>query len=371
MHQLTVVLLVAAVWILPQSARGQEATPAAKPSVRLIYPNGLAVDRDGQVVISDLGNHSIVRRDAQGRLTKIAGTGKPGFTGDGGPAVDARLNAPFDVLVLRDEQAILIADTYNHRIRRIDREGRITTIAGNGKSALAGDGGPAAEASLQLPQGIAVDSAGNLYIADTFNHVIRRVDSAGMITTVAGSEGGLAGDGELATKAQLNLPMAVAVDAEGCIYISDAGNSRIRRVNTDGKIETVAGFGGGSGIAGSGFAGDGGRPARAKIFSPADIEMGPAGCWYIADSGNNRVRVVREETISTVAGKGSPDFSGDGGSAAEASFKAPQKIALHPDGSVFVADRANRRVRRIDPAGIVTTVAGDGEPGAPIRVADQ
>jgi len=371
MHQLTVVLLVSAVWVLPQSACGQEAGPAAEYSVRLIYPNGLAVDRHGQVVISDIGSHSIVSRDDQGRLTKIAGTGKPGFTGDGGPAAEARLNAPFDVLVLEGDRGILIADTYNHRIRRIDREGQITTIAGNGKSALAGDGGPAIEASLQLPQGIAVDRAGNLYIADTFNHVVRRIDSGGIITTVAGSEGGLAGDGELAIKAQLNLPMAVAVDTEGRIYISDAGNSRIRRVNADGKIETVAGFGGGSGIAGSGFAGDGGRPARAKIFSPADLEIGPAGSWYIADSGNNRIRIVREETISTVAGKGSPDFSGDGGSAIEAAFKAPQKIALHPDGSIFVADRANRRVRRIDPSGIVTTIAGDGEPSAAIRVADQ
>jgi serine/threonine-protein kinase len=281
------------------------------------------------------------------------------------------LNAPFDVLTLPGDGGILIADTYNHRIRRIDRAGRISTIAGNGKSAFAGDGGPAVEAALQLPQGIAVDRAGNLYIADTFNHVVRRVDGDGVIRTIAGSEPGLAGDGGPATMAQLNLPMAVAIDEEGRVLISEAGNSRIRRVNGDGTIETLAGFGEGSGIAGSGFAGDDGPAARAKVFSPADIKVGAGGSWYIADSGNNRIRVVREGQMHTVAGTGAADFAGDGGPAMEAAFKAPQKIAVQSDGSIYVADRANHRVRRIDPSGQVTTIAGDGAPDVAIHVAEQ
>lgn len=371
MHRLMAVLLVATLSAWAHDVRGQNAGVAPQSPTRLIYPNGLARDSDGQLLISDIGSHSILKFDSQGRLSVVAGTGKPGFAGDDGPANAARLNAPFDLVVLEGDGAILVADTYNHRIRRIDRDGRITTIAGNGKSAFAGDGGSAIEASLQLPQGIAIDRAGNLFIADTFNHVVRRVDAAGVITTIAGSEGGLAGDGGPATKAQLNLPMAVAVDAEDRVYISDAGNSRIRRVNPDGTIETVAGFGGGSGIAGSGFAGDGGPPARAKIFSAADIKIGPGGTWYIADSGNNRIRLVRDSVITTLAGAGTPGFSGDGGPAIEAIFKAPQKMLLHPDGNIDIADRSNRRVRRIDPAGHIKTLVGDGEPSVAIRVADQ
>jgi sugar lactone lactonase YvrE len=344
------------------NAKPSAAGASARAEARLIYPNGLALDRDGGLLVSDIGSHVVFRCDGEGRLTVVAGVGKPGYSGDGGPATEARLNAPFEVLALPEDGGILVADTYNHRIRRIDREGRITTIAGNGKSAYAGDGGPAVEASLQLPQGIALDREGNLFIADTFNHVVRRVDLSGAITTFAGSEGGLAGDGGPATKAQLNLPMAVAVDGDGNVYISDAGNSRIRRVNRDGMIETVTGTGGGSGIAGSGYTGDDGPAGRAKIFSAADIEIGPSGSWYIADSGNNRIRVVRENAISTIAGSGEPDFFGDGGAALDAALKAPQKIAVHADGTIDVADRANGRVRRIDSSGKIKTLAGDRRP---------
>jgi sugar lactone lactonase YvrE len=348
----------------------QDAQQSAQPTARPVYPNGLTLTADGQLLISDIGTHSIYKCDRDGRLTVFAGTGKAGYSGDGGPATEARLNAPFDLLALENGD-ILVADTYNHRIRRIDRAGKISTIAGNGKSTYAGDGGRAVEASLQLPQGIAVDRDGNMYIADTFNHVLRRVDAEGTITTFAGSEPGLAGDGGPATKAQLNLPMAVAVDTQGLVYFSDASNSRVRRVNRDSSIETIAGFGPGAALGGAGFQGDDGPPARAKLFSAADIRLGPAGDLYISDTGNNRIRVIREGSISTLAGTGVPDFSGDGGPATDAALRAPQKMAVAPDGTIYVADRANHRVRVIDPVGQIRTFVGDGTPHDAIRVGSQ
>ncbi|MEX2316127.1 MAG: hypothetical protein WD669_03180 [Pirellulales bacterium] len=369
MHRLKFAFLAGALFLGSHFVLGGRFALAQRPAAQLVYPNGLAIDGDGRLLISDIGSHSILRCDAQGRLTAIAGTGKAGFAGDGGPAADARLNAPFDVLVLNGDGAILVADTYNHRIRRVDRSGRISTIVGNGKSAYAGDGGPALQASLQLPQGIATDRAGNLFIADTFNHAVRRVDANGVITTFAGSEAGLAGDGGPATKAQLNLPMAVSVDADGRVYFCDSGNNRIRRVNGDGTIETVAGFGPGALTAGAGFGGDGGPPERAKLFSASDIKFDAAGNWLIADSGNNRIRIVRDGLIETLAGTGKASFTGDGGPAFEATFKAPQKLAVARDGTIYIADRANHRVRLIDPTGKIKTFVGGGSPDVAIHVA--
>jgi sugar lactone lactonase YvrE len=350
-------------------AFAQGSARADGSSPQLVYPNGLALDADGQLLISDIGSHSIYKCDSEGHLAAIAGTGKAGFSGDGERAWQAKLNAPFDVLFIRGDGSMLVADTYNHRIRRIDRTGRISTIAGNGKSAYTGDGSPATEASLQLPQSIAVDSQGNLYIADTFNHVVRRVDKSGRISTFAGSEPGLAGDGGPATKAQLNMPLAVAVDAEDRLYICDSSNSRIRRVNRDGTIETVCGSGGGAGIGGAGFGGDKGPVARAKLFCASDIKFDSDGNWLISDSGNNRIRTVREGQISTVAGTGTAGFSGDGGPADAATLKAPQKMVVSRDGNIYFADRTNHRVRRIDPDGTITTFVGDGAPDVAIHVA--
>ncbi len=336
-------------------------------AAHLIYPNGVAIANDGVLVISDIGNHCLFRCDSEGHLSVIAGTGRAGFSGDGGPADGATLNAPMDVLVMKDG-SIVIADTYNHRIRRITPSGRINTVAGNGKSAYEGDGGPAVEASLQLPQGIAVDSRGNLYIADSFNHVVRCVDTEGVITTFAGSEPGLAGDGGPATKAQLNMPLAVAVDADDRLYLCDASNSRIRRVSADGSIETVMGSGGGAGTGGAGFAGDGGAPARAKLFAPTAITFDGDGNWLIADSGNNRIRAVRKDVVTTLAGNGKPGFAGDDGPAIAAMLKAPQKVAVAKDGVVYFADRANHRVRRINTDGTITTLVGDRSPDVSVHV---
>jgi DNA-binding beta-propeller fold protein YncE len=327
----------------------------------LIYPNGLALNDKGDLYISDIGAHRVLKLDRRGRLSVIAGTGEGGYGGDGGPATKARLFAPHD-LAFDPEGDLLIADTFNHRIRRIDRHGVITTVAGDGKAAYSGDGGPATQASLNTPQGVAFDRDGGLLIADTFNHVVRRVDRGGRIATFAGTVPGHGGDGGDARRAQINLAMAAAVAPDGAVYISDAANSRIRRVSQDGVIQTAVGYGPAQDTYGAGFAGDGGAPAKAKIFSATDLKFDAAGALYISDSGNNRIRVIRDGAITTVAGSGRQGFSGDGGKALVADLNTPQKIAVAKDGSLFIADRANHRVRKVDTRGVIITIAGTGKP---------
>jgi hypothetical protein len=327
----------------------------------MVYPNGLALNDKGELFISDIGSHRILKLDRRGGLTAIAGTGEGGFGGDGGPAIEARLKSPHD-LAFDAEGNLLIADTANQRIRRIDRRGIITTVAGDGKAAYSGDNGPALQSSLNNPQSIALDGAGNLLIGDTYNHVVRRVDRHGTITTFAGSQPGFGGDGGPADKAQLSLTMAVAAAPDGGVFISDAGNSRIRRVGTDGRIQTVVGFGPPQDTYGAGFAGDGGPPDKAKIFSATDLKFNAAGDLFISDSGNNRIRVVRNGVINTLAGSGRAGFDGDGKRALAAELNSPQKIAVAGDGAIFIADRANRRVRKVDIGGLIDTIAGEGKP---------
>ena len=314
----------------------------------LTYPNGLALDVAGNLYISDLGTHRIYKLTGVSQLTSIAGTGLAGFAGDGGPATAARLNAPTDLAFDADGN-LLIADAYNHRVRRIDAEGVITTVVGVGKSGPSTAPTAASAVTLNKPHGLAVDRHGSLYVADTYNHVVRRVDKSGNVTTFAGTEAGLAGDKGPATRAQLNLPQAVAVAPDGSVYISDGANSRIRRVAPDGVITTVCGFGPGSGEGGAGFGGDGGPPDKAKLFSPADLAFNPIGQLVVSDTGNNRVRLIAYNLIQTIAGPA-------------ANLNTPQKLALAPDGTIYIADRANARVLKLTPDGKISTVASGPRP---------
>lgn len=329
--------------------------------LRLVYPNGLALDSKGDLYFSDIGTHRILKLTRQGRLLAVAGTGESGFSGDGGPATKAQLNSPHDLL-FDTEGNLWIADTGNQRIRRIDRQGIITTMAGDGKALQSNYNGTAPETSLNNPQSIALDREGNLLIADTYNGVIRKLDRSGKLTIFAGSVAGFGGDGGPADKAQMNLPMAVAVGPDDSVYVSDAGNSRIRRITPDGKISTIVGYGPPADTYGGGYGGDGGPAEKGKIFSATDLKCDAAGNLYIMDSGNHRLRVVRSGVITTMAGTGKPGFSGDGKRATEAELNTPQKIALARDGSIFIAERANQRIRKIDPQGIIHMIAGTGTP---------
>ena len=334
------------------SGDGGPATAAS-----LNYPLALAVDAAGDVFISDRNNFAI-RRIAGGAITTVAGNGKPGYSGDGGPATSATLY--YASSIATDSAGnLFIADSANLRIRRVAPDGTITTVAGNGLSGRPGDGGPATNAVLGVPDGVAVDSAGNFYIAEEDHMRIRKVTPDGTIITVAGNGTvGYSGDGGPATQAQLGDPAAVAVDAAGNLYIADTDNSVIRKVTPGGTITTIAGRGG------SGYSGDEGPATSALLNNPWGVAADPAGNLYIADTGNNRIRkVALDGTITTLAGNGWLGYSGDGGPAVNAAFHYPYGVAVDTAGNVYVADSGNSAIRKIAPSGIITTVAGTGAYG--------
>lgn len=343
------------VGIRASSSQTTSVNRAPRQPLRLLYPNGLALDGQGNLFISDIGAHCIFKLDRRGRLTVLAGTGEAGFSGDGGPARLARLRSPHDLLF--DQQGnLLVADTGNQRIRRIDERGLITTVAGDGRPLQSNYNGVPPPLSLNNPQSLALAADGSLLIADTYNHVVRRLDPQGKLTILAGSVAGYGGDGGPAEKAQLNLPMAVAVGPDGSILISDAGNSRLRRVGLDGRIQTVAGYGPAQDTYGAGFAGDGGPLEKAKFFSPTDLKFAAAGQLFICDSGNHRIRAWRQNAVMTIAGNGQLGFAGDGQIATAATLNSPQKLVLTKEGGFFITDRANQRVRHVDARGVIRTI---------------
>jgi sugar lactone lactonase YvrE len=323
------------------SGDGGQATSAS-----LYGSVGVGVDGSGNLFIVDRNNEVIREVDTDGIITTVAGNGKAAYSGDGGQAIFSELYLPYGVCADVFGN-FFIADTDNQRIRKVDTNGIITTVAGNGKAGYSGDNGAATNASLDSPYGVAVDVSGNLFIADWENARIRKVDTNGIITTVAGdANSGYFGDGGPATSASLDFPQGVAVDASGNLFIADYYNQRIRMVGTNGIIITVAGNGT------SGYSGDGGPATSASLYDPYGVAVDASGNLFIADSNNRRIRKVDANgIITTVAGDGISGFAGDGGSATNARLNDPYGVAVDASGNLFIADDGNNRVRQVMPGG--------------------
>ena len=348
----------------PQSTAAPLNVPIPATSIQLAGPSDFAFEADGSFYVSDCGGPPrIYKIDAFGQLTVYAGSGLSGFSGDGGPALSADLGCPEGLALDRDGN-LYVADSADNRIRRIDRNGLINTVAGSGPvnrdpGSFAGDGGPATAARLWAPDDVAFDPTGNLYVADFGNNRIRKMDQAGIITTVVGTgERGFSGDGGLATMAAINQAISIAFDGQGNLYISERGGARVRKVDQKGIITTIAGTGE------PGVSGDGGPATAAALSQPMGLAFDASGNLYIActwSSFASDARIRKIDTrgiITTVVGTGAIDFSGDGGPAIAATLNSLDGIAFDPHGNLYIADIGNQRVRKIDKQGIITTVAG-------------
>jgi len=324
----------------------------------LCSPLGIATDRSGNVYIADICDNMVRKVNTSGIISTVAGNGTAGYSGDGGMADTAELNSPYGIAV-DDTDNLYIADENNSVIRKVSHTGIITTIAGNGTTGYSGDGGPATAAALHKPTGVAIDDLGNIYIADVMNNVIREVRS-GIITTYAGNgHPGYTGDGGPADSAELYIPLAVATDRHNNVYIADYWNNVIRKVS-GGIISTVAG----NGLARTG--GDGGPATAASIYNPTGLALDYDGDLYVTDNQTNTIRVVNGFTqiISTVAGDSLTGFSGDGGPAVNAQLNNPYGLATDRSGNFYIADAGNDRVRVVNTSGIIHTFSGLGTGGA-------
>ncbi len=312
--------------------------PATNASV---HPFSVFLDISGNLFITGSSNR-IRKVSVNGVITTVAGNGTNSYSGDGGPATNASLSSSGST-VTDPSGNLFIADYNNNRIRKVDTNGIITTVAGNGTNSYSGDGGPATNASLNHPYGITFDNLGNLYIADFLNNRVRKMDTNGMINTVAGNgTGSYSGDGGTATNASLNHPFGVALDAFGNLFISDSLNFRVRKVDINGIITTVAG----NGI--NGYSGDGGAATNAKLYFPYGVALDASGNLFIADDINSRIRKVSiDGMITTVAGNGSSGYSSDGGAATNTSLYQPLGVAVDTFGNLFIADTSNNRVRKV------------------------
>jgi sugar lactone lactonase YvrE len=325
--------------------------------VVLTLVDGIAVDTEGNLFIAHRSKNRIRKVDKDGVITTIAGNGRAGYSGDNGLALHASFNFPAG-LCLDPTGNLYVADRNNHRVRRVDKSGIVTTVAGVGIPDMGGDDGPAVDAYLNYPSDLVCDGKGNLYISDRSNNRIRKVDSQGTITTIVGM--GLpefGGDFGPATGAFLKYPFGIDLDQKGNLYIADRGNNRIRKVDTQGIITTIAGDGTHF------FSGDYGPATRASLAYPTDVVVDGQGNLYIADRNNNRIRKVSSLGImTTVMGTGESGYNGDNEIASESTLHLPFALALSLDGKLVIVDRNHFRVRGMDlKSHSITTLAGNGD----------
>lgn len=332
------------------SGDGGQATQA-----ELSEPGGLAFDGSGNLYIVDVGNEDIRRIDPSGNISTIAGTGFIGYYGDNGPAINADFDLGLESGIAADASGnVYVADYFNGRIRRITPGGTVTTIAGNGFVGYSGDNGPALQASFN-PTGLIIDPAGNILVADTFNHRIRLINPLGIVSTIAGTGiPGLAPEGALAASATLNQPYGLFRAADGTIYFCDSNNNRVLHWAADGTLHTVAG-------GAQGYAGDGGLAVNAKLYLPHWVVQTPGGTLLIGDFDNSRVRAVSAAgIISTFAGNGQYEFTPNGAPASGAFFDFPWTVASDGAGDLLIADAGNNVIKEINSSGDISTIAGTG-----------
>ncbi len=320
------------------------------------------VDGSGNVFVTDFYNNVAYKIATNGSVTTIIGTGAYGFSGDGGPATSATFK---NLTGIANDTSgnIYVADRYNYRVRKVTvSTGIINTFAGSGRGNFWGDGGPATSAGINTPEGVAFDSSGNMYIADTFNNRVRKVTTGGIISTFAGTGiAGFSGDGGAATSARLNEPTSVAVDSHGNVFVADSVNARIRKITPGGVISTYAGGGGSLGDGGPATMAQLQIPPNGTFASGSTIALDKYNNLYIADFTNSRVRKVTASTgiITTVAGNGVRAYSGDGGPATSASLIDPFNVSIGPDGSIYVSSMGfPSQVRRVK-QGIITRFIGN------------
>jgi trimeric autotransporter adhesin len=334
---------------------------------QLFLPHGFAFDAKRLLNFADALNHRVRRLGPKGKIVTVVGKGGSGataggFAGDGGTAAGALFDEPLEI-AFQAGGNLFVADSLNNRVRKVDSRGNVSTVAGSGpvgagKGGFAGDNG---QALLNQPAGITLDGTNNLYIADSANHRVRKVGPNGVITTFAGTgDPGATGDGGVATAAHLTTPYGLALDAGGDLYVSDLAENVVRKILASGIITTVAGTGT------AGFSGDGGVATKAQLNQPRGLAVDSAGNLFIADSGNHRVRQVdKNGTMTTVAGNGTLVFAGDGGLSTNTGLRGPVDVAVGPDGSLFISDSGSfaDRVDKMGPGERVLKVTGVAAPG--------
>jgi trimeric autotransporter adhesin len=343
---------------------GYSGDGSAATAAQLYFPYSVACDASGNRYIADYTNHVVRKVNPAGIISTFAGNYSLGYGygGDGGPATAAQLSYPWG-LAVDAAGNVYISDYDNYVIRKVNTSGIISTVAGSYSlgSGYSGDGGSATTAQFSRPEGIAVDPGGNIYVADIYNNVVRKVSASGTISTIAGNYSlglGYTGDGAAATAAQLHYPTGVAVNTSGEVFISDNFNYVLRKVNTSGIISTIAGIN----ALGPGFSGDGAAATAAQVASPDGMAIDAAGNLYFSDDLNDVVRMISTSgIINTVAGNYNIGygFSGDGGPATAALLNHPNGLAFDASGNMYIADVQNNEIRKVSSTTLTPSITPD------------